>query len=57
MEEEAGVRIHPAGEQVWVEAVALVLEAIVSAPTADTKCPMNGEFPALKSNAPNVVRI
>jgi hypothetical protein len=50
-------KIDQAGEEVCVEAVALVLEATVPARTLDIKHPMKGGLPALKSNAPDVVII
>ncbi len=53
-EEKGEDRIHPDGEEAWAEVVASALEAAVSARTADTRFPMNGGLPVLKSNAPIV---
>ena len=57
MEEEAGVRIHQAGEAEWAEAAALVRAAIVSALIVDIRSPMNEAPPVLRSNAPNADHI
>ena len=54
---EKANRVHPAGERGWAAAVAWAPEAIVSVRTVDTKRPMKGERPALKSNVRIVVRI
>jgi hypothetical protein len=50
-------RINPAGEEAWVEVVASAPAVIVSVQNVETKQPMKGVLPALKSSAPNVAQI
>lgn len=50
-------KINPAGEEAWAEVVASALAVIASAQIVETKQPMKGVLPALKSNAPNVAHL
>ena len=52
-----GDKIHPAEAGIWVKAVVLALEAIVSAQSVGIKYLMSEAFPALKSNVPNADQI
>jgi len=52
-EAEERVRSHPAGEEVWAEAVDWVRAEIVSVLIAGQNHPTRGVFPVLRSNALN----